>query len=328
MPRCRTAGGTALDRDDATLLELAPVVHRPVGQHPRERRARGEVVPEPRRDPAHQDEREHDQAGDDRRRRALLFPDDGWEDRERQDASEGEQPGRPRMDHPYEEKAEVERDAHDERRDRIGRERKAPARRVGAAAIELMEDRPHLTHERGDATRELGVKIETQGARHRYRQETLRAVERAAHDARCEPDALREIATAQLALADRAQVHAVRARDPVREGNGREQVGHDDRGYRHVAILLAGWTTACSVASWRERSPRRSSMRTMTCWRSTTSSLAPPSTCWSCRGSTSNGSRTSRTSPLVAGSCRPSGRSRARAGWVTTSAWSGTTATT
>src|SRR5688572_7232110 len=182
-----------------------------------------------------------------------------------------------------------------------------------------MERWPHLTDQRGDAARELFLQGESQRASGDDREETLRAVECAAEDALREADALLKVAAAELSLTDRAQVHAVRARDPVGKRDRTQQIRHDDSDYRHVGILLAAWTTACSVASWRGRSPRRSSTRTTTSWRSTTSSRARRSTCWSCRGSTWPSSRSLRTRLSVASCFRRSGASPAREASATTS---------
>src|SRR4051812_49034296 len=134
---------------------------------------------------------------------ALLLPDHRGEHEERQERREREQPGRSWTHREGQRERGDQRDAHGERGDRIDGYREAPAGRVRASTVEAMEHRPHLRDVRRDAAKQLPLERETQRPRSDDGGHTLRGVEDSTDDAGHDPDALHQIAAAELPRSDR-----------------------------------------------------------------------------------------------------------------------------
>jgi hypothetical protein len=74
------------------------------------------------------------------------------------------------------------RDHRDGERDEIARKLEAPHRGVGAATVELMEDRPHLTGDRGEAAPKLRLEWKAERLGDHHRSEALRRIQQTAGD--------------------------------------------------------------------------------------------------------------------------------------------------
>ena len=103
-----------------------------------------------------------------------------------------------------------------------------------------MEDRPHLSRDRGEAAQELRLDREPEQPRDDDGREALRAVEQPAGDTVQWRYGVREIGSTELARSGRSQIDAFRARDPIRErdrgGEVRDRDG-DERYPRTLARL-------------------------------------------------------------------------------------------
>src|SRR5439155_21424291 len=118
----------------------------------------------------------------------------------------------------------------DEERDEIGSQLKTPGSCVRAAAIELVEDRPHLSRDRGETAQELSLERKAESACGYHGGEPLDPVEYATRDAVPRRHCFREIRAAELPRAERAEIDPLRARDPVGERDRGQNVGHHDGG--------------------------------------------------------------------------------------------------
>ena len=96
------------------------------------------------------------------------------------------------------ERCGCDRDHADEERDEVGGELKAPCRRVGAAAIELVEERPHLSCDRDDPADELRLGRKAELTRDDDRGEPLQRIQQSAGDAVPRREHFREIGSAEL----------------------------------------------------------------------------------------------------------------------------------
>src|SRR6266540_4865698 len=225
------------NRDDAALLQLAPIEERPFDDDACDGCTRRQILAQSGGEPSDDDEAEDDQTGEDRPGRALLLPDDSGKDAERKQSRDWDEARRARSNERSRDEGGIQRHTHDERGDRIGRQSEAPTGRVRAPAVEAMEQRPYLSEDRGDPARELDLERQTRGLRHQHGREPLGRVEDAANDARTEAHGLYEIAPAELARAGGPEIDAVQARDPVRKGDGADQVARDHGGDGHAGIL-------------------------------------------------------------------------------------------
>src|SRR5207249_3114713 len=100
----------------------------------------------------HEGEREDPR--DDHRRRAFLLPDHRRKDRIGKEVRERQHAARPWPHRDPQQRRDDDGDHGDEERDEVARELEAPRRPVRPAAVEMMEDRPHLAGDRREAAGE------------------------------------------------------------------------------------------------------------------------------------------------------------------------------